>query len=364
MAHSLSDEEWINYHLQIENENEDEGENNYCEICGDQEPCCCDLANDRFDNFLKDECCLWNSSDEEREQRGLDFYHQYCDYEYYENYPLNNNNDGVVNRNILINNSASRPKPSCPLAIFTECATCGVQCSTQPDSNHKKYIPCDNAFCAWDMCKGCWKKHLSMNVGEIIEDRRRKCPGCQKMLGKRFTDEINPTLSLISGQEFDDDWWFAICIQCRCAKRHSIKKCGDEIGRVTDFICHQCIPCPMAAGSSSSSSSSVVSPCESCEYERQIERIRLLRRLRRAEAEALYAHRRAIECHVVERKEKNVDCTKDCPNCSVAITKIGGCNHIECTSCGTHFCFECLTSCEDRDATYAHMRKFGHTFVY
>lgn len=30
-----------------------------------------------------------------------------------------------------------------------------------------------------------------------------------------------------------------------------------------------------------------------------------------------------------------------CPNCRTAIERIAGCFHIHCTSCGTHFCYEC-----------------------
>ncbi|KAM7193728.1 hypothetical protein V8F33_007662 [Rhypophila sp. PSN 637] len=32
---------------------------------------------------------------------------------------------------------------------------------------------------------------------------------------------------------------------------------------------------------------------------------------------------------------------KPCPKCRTMIEKIDGCNHIHCTSCGTHFCYRC-----------------------
>jgi len=34
--------------------------------------------------------------------------------------------------------------------------------------------------------------------------------------------------------------------------------------------------------------------------------------------------------------------TKDCPNCHACIEKNGGCNHIHCVKCGTHFCWMCF----------------------
>lgn len=35
---------------------------------------------------------------------------------------------------------------------------------------------------------------------------------------------------------------------------------------------------------------------------------------------------------------------KQCPNCSIMIEFITGCNHMECTACRHHFCFQCLSS--------------------
>lgn len=38
-------------------------------------------------------------------------------------------------------------------------------------------------------------------------------------------------------------------------------------------------------------------------------------------------------------KKKNV---KKCPKCTVLIQKASGCNHMECKSCKTHICWNCL----------------------
>jgi ariadne-2 len=34
--------------------------------------------------------------------------------------------------------------------------------------------------------------------------------------------------------------------------------------------------------------------------------------------------------------------TKDCPKCSACIEKNGGCNHMQCSRCGFHFCWMCF----------------------
>ena len=33
---------------------------------------------------------------------------------------------------------------------------------------------------------------------------------------------------------------------------------------------------------------------------------------------------------------------KPCPNCYCPIQKDGGCHHMQCTFCSTHFCWDCL----------------------
>ena len=41
--------------------------------------------------------------------------------------------------------------------------------------------------------------------------------------------------------------------------------------------------------------------------------------------------------------------TKDCPKCQTPIEKNGGCNHMSCKSCKTHFCWQCGKKMEDRE---------------
>ncbi|PNP82850.1 hypothetical protein FNYG_04081 [Fusarium nygamai] len=46
---------------------------------------------------------------------------------------------------------------------------------------------------------------------------------------------------------------------------------------------------------------------------------------------------------------------KDCPKCNTHIQKDEGCNHINCTACGTHICWLCLKTFTDGDDCYQHM---------
>ena len=45
---------------------------------------------------------------------------------------------------------------------------------------------------------------------------------------------------------------------------------------------------------------------------------------------------------------------KRCPECSYAIEKKDGCNHVQC-NCKIHFCWLCLEKFENDDLTYRHL---------
>ncbi|KAG4256021.1 hypothetical protein FPRO03_04969 [Fusarium proliferatum] len=46
---------------------------------------------------------------------------------------------------------------------------------------------------------------------------------------------------------------------------------------------------------------------------------------------------------------------KDCPKCNTHLQKDEGCNHINCTACGTHICWLCLKTFTDGEDCYSHM---------
>ncbi|KIY72169.1 hypothetical protein CYLTODRAFT_389049 [Cylindrobasidium torrendii FP15055 ss-10] len=68
-------------------------------------------------------------------------------------------------------------------------------------------------------------------------------------------------------------------------------------------------------------------------------------------------HERLTEAWLAGEQE-----TKRCPRCSVLITRIAGCNHMQCR-CGAHLCWRCLASFSGSTETYAHMRN-AHGGIY
>ncbi|KAF7973906.1 hypothetical protein HWV62_13946 [Athelia sp. TMB] len=47
---------------------------------------------------------------------------------------------------------------------------------------------------------------------------------------------------------------------------------------------------------------------------------------------------------------------KTCPGCKASIERIAGCNHMTCTRCQTHICWECLHTFPKGEGIYQHMR--------
>lgn len=47
-----------------------------------------------------------------------------------------------------------------------------------------------------------------------------------------------------------------------------------------------------------------------------------------------------------------------CPKCTVRITRSAGCNHMNCTNCGTHFCYRCGVTLNPSDP-YSHFKGSG-----
>ncbi|KAG2120107.1 hypothetical protein BD769DRAFT_1023780 [Suillus cothurnatus] len=48
---------------------------------------------------------------------------------------------------------------------------------------------------------------------------------------------------------------------------------------------------------------------------------------------------------------------KNCPGCKTPIERSEGCNHMTCTRCQTHICWECLATFPKGDGIYEHMRQ-------
>ncbi|CAI6341192.1 unnamed protein product [Periconia digitata] len=55
-------------------------------------------------------------------------------------------------------------------------------------------------------------------------------------------------------------------------------------------------------------------------------------------------------------KWKQENDARDCPHCQTPIIKSYGCNHMQCTACGTHICWFCMKMFDSGDGTYRHMQ--------
>ncbi|RJE18416.1 hypothetical protein PHISCL_09251 [Aspergillus sclerotialis] len=64
---------------------------------------------------------------------------------------------------------------------------------------------------------------------------------------------------------------------------------------------------------------------------------------------------RCGDCYIPPQTQSNGDDNiKPCPGCGTMAEKIGGCDHIQCTGCGTHWCFFCGGMFPEKDI-YRHM---------
>ena len=76
--------------------------------------------------------------------------------------------------------------------------------------------------------------------------------------------------------------------------------------------------------------------------------------------EAYQAAMKAEETFTKWKKENNVN---ECPQCDAPIEKTDGCNHIECTNCANHICWQCMASFPSGPEVYKHMKEEHGTFM-
>lgn len=58
--------------------------------------------------------------------------------------------------------------------------------------------------------------------------------------------------------------------------------------------------------------------------------------------------------------QKTVTQCKRCPKCKTAIEKNGGCDHMTCNSCGSHFCWQCVREFPNANDVYRHLPFCDH----
>ena len=188
--------------------------------------------------------------------------------------------------------------------LTPDCAICFGQ--FRPD----KLTPsCGRRNCNYRICIDCCRSWYGSNSpGNLICQRACLCQFCSRVPAPKVLYKINPQLislvKSIDNNSLIPDTYYGWCSQCLNPKEICQVECTNEAPKLKEYKC--------------------------------------------------------LACNDTRPKLE----TKDCPNCTVCTMKTEGCNHILCTSCHTHWCWECSTRCDSHQDTYSHMwGKHGRIFM-
>lgn len=188
--------------------------------------------------------------------------------------------------------------------ILPECSVC---LELLPPSELVR--ACGRKGCEQRVCNNCSQSWYGKNtVGCLIYQRATMCQFCSRLPNPQLLGRVNRNLIdlvySIAQNELDPDKYYAWCIKCFKQSEIGERACAVVAPNIQNHVCKTCKP---------------------------IKEIKVL--------------------------------TKECPKCTVATDKSGGCNHIHCSSCNTHWCWECGQDCKTSSATYDHMRS-EHGRIY
>lgn len=164
---------------------------------------------------------------------------------------------------------------------------------------------CGRRGCSAQTCLKCIRAFYRTTLpGHIVLPSRLLCPFCKAMPPSRFLLKHHAILYRLLSEfprlfELSDQHWNAWCRCCNRILPAVAKTCAAEQPELTNFVCDPC---------------QLLNQCTS------------------------------VIC-------------KECPRCGVMIEKTMGCNHMECTNCGCHWCFQCSAAFSDPDDVYTHMRQ-------
>eukprot|EP01125_Pyxidicula_operculata_P020434 TRINITY_DN7546_c0_g1_i1.p1 TRINITY_DN7546_c0_g1~~TRINITY_DN7546_c0_g1_i1.p1 ORF type:complete len:1000 (-),score=171.71 TRINITY_DN7546_c0_g1_i1:20-2932(-) len=186
-------------------------------------------------------------------------------------------------------------------AKWSECSICLEQL---PPS---ELIPaCGRRGCQQRVCGNCSQLWYSKNTpGSLIYMRAILCQFCGRVPAPRILGRIHNRLIALA-QSFaqkplNPDMYYAWCSDCLQPKEIAEITCTTEAPRVENYRCNDC-----------------VNPASQKAPERELP-------------------------------------TKSCPGCTVTIQKTGGCNHITCSACSTHWCWQCGEKFSTSGEVYDHM---------
>ena len=191
----------------------------------------------------------------------------------------------------------------------SEYVTCYICCDDVRRDQISK--TCGNRSCHADACVACLTKwYQAVMPGDLVLIAHLLCPFCKQASNgktlKRFNKQACTILKFDLNNDIDEHWYYGWCIDCYRIKKAQEKVCAADgtIPVLTDFVCEECVE------------------------------------LRQS----------------VQTKD-----VKYCPGknetsgevCGVAIAKNGGCNHMTCTVCQSHWCWLCVKTFGD--SIYEHL---------
>lgn len=167
---------------------------------------------------------------------------------------------------------------------------------------------CGRKNCKQRVCVNCSELWYGKNkVGNLIYSRATLCQFCSRLPNPRILARVDRNLinlaESIYKNELDSDKYYAWCSRCYKHKECGNRECLANAPDINNFVCNDCVT-PVAK---------------------------------------------------VNSNNEIIVCTKECPNCDVTTEKTGGCNHMNCPSCDTHWCWICTESFGTSGETYDHL---------
>ena len=185
--------------------------------------------------------------------------------------------------------------------------TGAVQCSLCFSSftSTSLHPSCGRHGCHQRICRACLSGWYGLNApGRIINTAALSCPFCRRKPNPRTLHKygmgIHAVGDLAKAVQESGEWIYAWCMECGFAKQYMERVCARGLPpEIENWRCG--------------------------------------------------------DCYIPPRTRSTGDGdVKPCPGCGTMTEKIGGCDHIQCTGCGTHWCYFCGGMFPEKDI-YRHM---------
>lgn len=182
----------------------------------------------------------------------------------------------------------------------TECSLC-----ITPFHKSSLLPACSRHACLQRICQPCLRGWYGLNApGRVVNVAALSCPFCRRKPNPRTLTKygmgIHAVAGLATAAEQSGEWIYAWCRDCGFAKRYMERVCArGPTPDLDGWVCD--------------------------------------------------------DCRAVKDGMMGADgVVKHCPGCGVLTQKTGGCDHIACTTCGTHWCYFCGERSSEKEI-YRHM---------